>query len=92
MCFAAKLATRMSFATSVLIFKYIHEWSPSSEAIQGLVIGMGRDAPAYMEQQEAPKNDGEVLIIEVDGKATPTATAQQLSVSLFYQKNFENFL
>lgn len=78
MSLAAKLATRMSFATSALIFKYIHEWSPSSEAIQGLVQGMGRDAPPYMEQREAPEDDGEILIIEVDGKATPTATLDEL--------------
>jgi hypothetical protein len=74
MSLAPKLATRMSFTASVLVFKYFYDWSPSSEAIQGLVIGMGRDAAPYMEQLEAPENDGEILVIEVDGKATPTAT------------------
>lgn len=78
MSLAAKLATRMSFSASVLIFKYVHDWSPSSEAIQGLVLGMGRDAAPYMEQREAPEEDGEILVIEVDGKATPTATTDEL--------------
>jgi len=75
---ATRLATRMSFGASVLVFTYFHDWSPSSEGIQALVIGMGRNAAPYMEQRPAPENDGEVLIIEVDGKATPTATENEL--------------
>jgi hypothetical protein len=78
MSLAAKLATRMSFKASVLVFKCFYDWAPSSEAVQGLVIGMGRDAVPYMEQRKAPENDGEVLVIEVDGKATPTATEGEL--------------
>ena len=78
MSLATKLATRMSFSASVLIFKSFLGWSPSSEAIQSLVLGMGRDSTLYMEQAEAPKNDGEVLVIEVDGKATPTARKEEL--------------
>ncbi len=31
-----------------------------------------------MEAAEAPEGDGEVLIIEADGKATPTATDEEL--------------
>ncbi len=75
---ATKLATRVSFSASVLLFKSFYGWSPSTEAIQALVLGMGRDAPAYMEQVDAPADDGEVLVIEVDGKATPTAREDEL--------------
>ncbi len=78
MSLATKLATRVSFSASVLLFKSFSGWSPSSEAIQALVIGMGRDAPAYMEQVDAPADDGDVLVIEVDGKATPTAREEEL--------------
>jgi len=52
--------------------------APSSEALQHLVIGLGKDSVAYMEQAQAPTDDGEILIIEVDGKATPTATEDEL--------------
>lgn len=68
----------MSFSASVLLFKSFYGWSPSSEAIQALVIGMGRDAPAYMDQVDAPADDGDVLVIAVDGKATPTAREEEL--------------
>src|SRR3989475_7753474 len=39
---------------------------------------MGKDSGAYMEQAQAPTDDGEIFVIEVDGKATPTATEAEL--------------
>ena len=39
---------------------------------------MGKYTPAYMDQTGSFEDDGEVLIIEVDGKATPTATEKEL--------------
>ncbi len=75
---ATRLATRVSFLTSVKIFGYFYGWSPSTESVETLVLGLGRQASGYMEVAEAPEGDGEVLIIEVDGKATPTATDEEL--------------
>ena len=62
----------------MLLFRNFCGWSPSSEAIQHLVLGIGRDASEYMETVAPPEHDGEVLVIEVDGKATPTATEKEL--------------
>jgi hypothetical protein len=76
---AAKLATRVSFPTAVILFRSFCGWSPSSESIEHLVLGIGRDASAYMEVVAPPQNDGEILIIQSDGKATPTATEKELS-------------
>jgi hypothetical protein len=78
MSLATKLATRVSFGVSVILFKCFYSWSPSSEAIESLVLGMGMDCSAYMEQVQARPGDGEVLVIEVDGKATPTAKEDEL--------------
>jgi len=78
MSLATRLATRVSFTASALLFRCFYGWAPSSEAIQHLIIGMGKDSVAYMEQAHAPTDDGEILIIEVDGKATPTATEDEL--------------
>lgn len=77
MSLAAKLSTRVSFGVSVTLFRCFYGWSPSSEAIEALVIGMGRDGSGYMEQIEYP-GKGDVLVIEVDGKATPTARDEEL--------------
>ena len=73
-----RLATRVSFAASVRLFRCFYGWAPSSEAVQHLIIGMGKDSGAYMEHAQAPIDDGDILIIEVDGKATPTATEDEL--------------
>ena len=75
---ATRLATRVSFITSVKLFNYFYGWSPSTQSVETLVLGLGREAGGYMEVAEAPEGDGEVLIIEADGKATPTATDEEL--------------
>jgi hypothetical protein len=53
-------------------------WSPSTEVIEQWVLGLGRQAAPFARQQELPAGDGEVLVIEVDGKCPPTATAEEL--------------
>jgi hypothetical protein len=44
-----------------------------------VVLGLGRQAAPFMQQLAAPSHEGEVLVIEVDGKCPPTATAAELS-------------
>jgi len=79
MSLVTRLATRVSFSASVLLFRCFYGWAPSSETIQELIIGMGKDSVAYMEQAQGPSDDGDILVIEVDGKATPTATEAELN-------------
>jgi hypothetical protein len=76
--FVTRLATRMSFAASRLLCRSVLGWSPSTEAIEQLVLGLGRQARPFMQQLAAPEKDGEVLVIEVDGKCPPTARAEEL--------------
>jgi hypothetical protein len=76
--FVTRLATRMSYGASRVICRAALGWSPSTETIEHLVLGLGRQAVPFMEQQAAPRNDGEVLVIEVDGKCPPTATEAEL--------------
>jgi hypothetical protein len=78
MSLVTRLATRVSFAAAVRLFRCFYGWAPSSEAVQHLIIGRGKDSGAYMEHAQAPTDDGDIFIIEVDGKATPTATADEL--------------
>jgi len=78
MSLCCKLSTRMSFRSTRLIFSSFLDWSPSSEAIEHFVLGAGRLGSAYMEVAAPAEGDGEILVIEVDGKATPTATEEEL--------------
>ena len=82
MQWVARLATRMSFKASHMVCKAVLNWAPATETIEQVVLGMGRDAAPFMKQLKAasPKQpDGEVLVIEVDGKCPPTATAAELA-------------
>lgn len=76
--YVTRLATRMSFAVSQRLCCSVLGWSPSTEAIEELVLGLGKQAAPFVRQQAAPENDGEVLVIEVDGKCPPTATEEEL--------------
>ncbi len=79
MQWVGRLATRMSFAAARSLCQAVLHWSPATETIEQVVLGLGRRAAPFMQQLEAPPKDGEVLVIEVDGKCPPTATAAELS-------------
>ncbi len=75
----ARLATRMSFGAARLVFRSLLEWSPATETIEQVVLGLGREAAPFMQQLAPPANEGEVLVIELDGKCPPTATEEELA-------------
>ncbi|MBV9121269.1 MAG: UPF0236 family protein [Chloroflexi bacterium] len=82
MQWVARLATRMSFRAARMTCHAVLNWAPATETIEQVVLGMGRDAAAFMRQLPAasPEHpDGEVLVIEVDGKCPPTATEAELT-------------
>ena len=75
---ATRLATRVSYAASRGLMKAMLGWAPSTEAIESLAIGLGSRAAAFVESRGPFEDDGEVLVIEVDGKAIPTATEAEM--------------
>jgi len=79
MQWVARLATRMSFAAARMVCKAALNWSPATETIEQVVLGLGRYAAPFMRQQQAPPQEGEVLVIEMDGKCPPTATEAELA-------------
>jgi hypothetical protein len=76
--YAARVATKVSYAQTVLLLTMFLRWSPVQESIEGMVLGLGRHTGAWFENAPAPEGDGEVLIIQIDSKATPTATEVEL--------------
>ncbi len=82
MQWVARLATRMSFKAAQMVCEAALNWAPATETIEQVVLGMGRDAAPFMKQLKASSAkhpDGEVLVIEVDGKCPPTATKAELA-------------
>jgi hypothetical protein len=74
-----RLATRLSYASVQRTLQALIGWSPSPETIEALTIGLGQQAPGFMETQGEFDDDGEVLVIEVDGKAAPMVTEAELA-------------
>lgn len=74
----ARLATMMSFAKVHSVLKWFLGQAPSTEVLESTVLGLGRHTGPWFQQALAPQGDGEVLIMEVDGKGAPTATEQEL--------------
>ncbi len=76
--YATRMATKVSYAQTVLILGLFLHWAPAQESIEGMVLGLGRHTAAWFESAPAPEGDGEVLVIQIDSKATPTATEEEL--------------
>ena len=77
--YATRIATKVSYAQTVLTLTLFLLWSPAQESIEGMVLGLGRHTTAWFEAAPAPEGDGEVLVIQMDSKATPTATEAELT-------------
>lgn len=73
-----RVATKVSYAQAVLLLNIFLRWSPAQESLEGMVLGLGRHTAAWFVQSPAPEGDGEVLVIQLDSKATPTATETEL--------------
>jgi hypothetical protein len=79
MAMACRLTAYLSYAKTTLLLEAFWGWSPSTETVEQWALGVGREASAYMASfPPLPQEDGEVLVIEVDGKAIPTARAEEL--------------
>lgn len=76
---AARLATELSYATAREMLGEFMPNAPSTEVVEQTMLGLGAHAEVWFEQQLAPEDDGEVLAIEIDGKAAPTATERELA-------------
>ena len=74
-----RLATRMSFQVASGLGGMFLGAAPPASAIEEWVLGMARPAYVYMSEGPLPEGEGEVLVIEIDGKAAPTATEQELA-------------
>ena len=75
---AVRLATKISYAQTVAVLTMFLRWSPCQKTVEEMVLGLGRHTRAWFESTPAPQDDGEVLVIQIDSKATPTATDEEL--------------
>src|SRR5947209_835618 len=74
-----RLCTRLSFRCSAELGEMFLGWAPAPSTIEEWALGLGRPAYVWLSSGPLPEGDGEVLVIECDGKAAPTATEEELS-------------
>lgn len=75
---AARLSTMVSYDQVTGLLLNFLSWSPSKMSIEKAVLGLGRYTAEWFETAPPPEGDGEVLVIQFDSKATPTATDSEL--------------
>jgi hypothetical protein len=73
-----RLATRVSFRVASGLGGMFLGAAPPASAIEEWVLGLARPAYVYLSDGPLPEGDGDVLVIEIDGKAVPTATDQEM--------------
>jgi hypothetical protein len=73
-----RLATRVSFQVASELGGMFLAAAPPASTIEEWVLGLARPADVYLSDGPLPEDDGDVLVIEVDGKAVPTATDQEM--------------
>jgi hypothetical protein len=74
-----RLSTRLSFRLASELGGMFLGWAPAASTVEGWVLGLGRPAHVWHSTGPLPEGDGEVLVIECDGKAVPTATDEELA-------------
>jgi hypothetical protein len=65
------LCTLLSFETARRTFSAFCEWCPSPRAVLRMVDAVGEEARGFVEALPAPDDDGEILVIQVDGRGAP---------------------
>ena len=73
----ARLAAQMAFASVRQTWREVYGWAPAPLAILRMVDAVGDAARPFMEQLAAPSEDGEILVIEVDGGGAPMIGAAE---------------
>jgi hypothetical protein len=66
-----RLCAQLAFGNARAAFAQFCEWSPSQRSTLRMVDAVGAQARPFLEQAPAPDNDGELLVIQVDGGGAP---------------------
>lgn len=72
-----RLCAQMAFETARTTFRSIYEWTPSPRALMRMVDAVGSKARAFLEAAPAPDDDGEILVLQVDGRGAPMISSAE---------------
>jgi hypothetical protein len=66
-----RLCAQLAFTNARATFAEFCEWSPSTRSTLRMVDAVGAEARPFLEGAPAPEDDGEILVIQVDGGGAP---------------------
>lgn len=72
-----KLCAQMAFASARGTYRDMYGWSPSPRSTLRMVDALGAEARPFLEGEPPPEDDGDVLVIQVDGKGAPTISSRE---------------
>ena len=76
---AVRLATKLPYEEARSIMRWLVGAVPSTEVIEQAVLGLGRRSADWFLNACAPVGDGDVLIMQFDGKGAPQVTEEELA-------------
>lgn len=77
--FASYLAAKMAFAEVSSTLDRFWGWAPATKSLHKMVDQVGPLARPFLEAQPGPSDDGEILVVEVDGGGAPMITDTEMS-------------
>jgi len=66
-----RLCAQLAFANARATFASFCEWMPSQRSVLRMVDAVGAKARDFMQAAAAPDGDGDILVIQVDGRGAP---------------------
>jgi len=73
-----RLVAQMAYGAARETFRSTYEWTPSPRAVMRMVDATGDEARPFLQQAAVPDDDGEVLVIQVDGRGAPMVTEEEM--------------
>ena len=73
-----RLCAQLAFANARTTFAHVCEWSPSQRTTLRMVDAVGAQARPFLEAAPPPDDDGEILVIQVDGGGAPHVDLAEL--------------
>jgi len=74
----ARLCALMPYGRAREEFERVHQWAPSPRATMRIVDAVGTRARPFLEDAAPPEDDGEVLVVSLDGGAAPMISPWEL--------------
>lgn len=72
-----RLCAQMAFASARHTFEHFCEWAPSPRAVLRMVDKVGAEARRFLKQAPPPPDDGDILVVQVDGRGAPMIDAAE---------------